>query len=296
MTRLVRLALITSVASRVAAPAFAQSGPSFECAKASNDVERTICKDPELAKADREMAAAYAALAAKLSGAAKENLEKEQVRWLGDRNRGCAADTDGIVALPEETLRRAHDESASVGRGHLSLHQRAVALQERQARQDHLLLRHQLSEVRGHDRRLHRRQCALRQCREEGRRRRHAAGRFRARPRAGMDLRAELQDLSAERQRRHRRGGFLRLQRRRARLRRHRLHPGRSAHGQDRGPGRRVRGGRQVAAKPWSRSSAPTSRSSSSTSPASTKRWSPPASPSSCASPAATAGTPTGWR
>ena len=58
--------------------------PSFDCAKASNDVERTICKDPKLAKADREMAAAYAALATKLSGAAKENLEKEQVRWLED--------------------------------------------------------------------------------------------------------------------------------------------------------------------------------------------------------------------
>src|ERR1700716_3679852 len=97
MTRLVRLALITSVALVSAVPAFAQNGPSFECAKASNDVERTICKDPKLAKADRAMAEAYAALAAKLSGPAKDNLEKEQVRWLGDRNRGCAADTDGIA-------------------------------------------------------------------------------------------------------------------------------------------------------------------------------------------------------
>ena len=97
MTRLVRLALITTAGLVSASSASAQSGPSFECAKASNDVERTICKDPKFAKADREMAAAYAALAAKLSGVAKENLEKEQVRWLGDRNRGCAADTDGIA-------------------------------------------------------------------------------------------------------------------------------------------------------------------------------------------------------
>jgi uncharacterized protein len=80
MTRLVRLALITSMGLVSTVPAFAQSGPSFDCAKASNDVERAMCKDPELAKADREMAAAYAALAAKLSGGAKENLEKEQVR------------------------------------------------------------------------------------------------------------------------------------------------------------------------------------------------------------------------
>src|ERR1700759_4577869 len=97
MTRLVRAALIASVALASAGPALAQNAPSFDCAKASNDVERTVCKDPELAKADREMAAAYAALPAKLSGAAQENLEKEQVRGLGDRNRGCAADTDGIV-------------------------------------------------------------------------------------------------------------------------------------------------------------------------------------------------------
>ena len=97
MMGFVRVGLISAASVLSAAAAFAQAGPSFSCAKASNDIERTICKDPELAKADREMAAAYAALAAKLSGAAKENLEKEQGRWIGDRNRGCAADTDGIA-------------------------------------------------------------------------------------------------------------------------------------------------------------------------------------------------------
>ena len=54
--------MAAAVLVAVACPAFAQSGPSFDCAKASNAVERTICKDPELAKADREMVAAYAAL------------------------------------------------------------------------------------------------------------------------------------------------------------------------------------------------------------------------------------------
>ena len=55
----------------VVSPAFAQSGPSFDCAKADNTIDRTICKDPELAKADREMAAAYTALLGKLRGAAR---------------------------------------------------------------------------------------------------------------------------------------------------------------------------------------------------------------------------------
>jgi uncharacterized protein YecT (DUF1311 family) len=81
----------------VAGPAFAQGTPSFDCAKASSAVDRTICKEPELAKADREMAAAYAALLAKVSGGAKEDLQKDQMRWIGDRNSGCAADTDGMV-------------------------------------------------------------------------------------------------------------------------------------------------------------------------------------------------------
>ena len=80
-----------------ASPAFGQSGPSFDCAKASNAIERTICKDPELARADREMATAYAALVAKLGGSAKDDVVKDQARWVGDRNRGCAADTDGIA-------------------------------------------------------------------------------------------------------------------------------------------------------------------------------------------------------
>ena len=43
------------------------------------------------------MAAAYTALVGKLSGAAKDEVVKDQVRWIGDRNRACRADTDGIA-------------------------------------------------------------------------------------------------------------------------------------------------------------------------------------------------------
>ena len=92
--RWLAMALVSCLAG---CPAFAQSGLSFDCAKASNAVERTICKDPELAKADRDMAAAYSALAGKLSGPARDDVVKDQGRWIGDRNRGCGADTDGIA-------------------------------------------------------------------------------------------------------------------------------------------------------------------------------------------------------
>ena len=43
------------------------------------------------------MAAVYAALVGKLSGAAKDHLVKDQVRWIGDRNRACVGDKDGIA-------------------------------------------------------------------------------------------------------------------------------------------------------------------------------------------------------
>lgn len=85
-----RLALIFVLLG--ASPAMAQSGPSFDCAKADSTIDRTICKSAELSKADREMAAAYAALLQKLDGAAKDELVKDQVRWIGNRNRGCQVD------------------------------------------------------------------------------------------------------------------------------------------------------------------------------------------------------------
>lgn len=76
---------------------FAQSGPSFDCAKASNGAERAVCKDPALAKADRELTSLYTALLAKLTGPAKESLEKSQVRWVVGRNRACVPNDDPDV-------------------------------------------------------------------------------------------------------------------------------------------------------------------------------------------------------
>jgi len=94
--KLLRAAAAASVA--FAAPAWAQNGPSFDCARASTVVERAICKSPELAKADRDMAAVYAALVGKLSGAAKDHLIKDQVRWIGNRGPACS---DGPLETPQ---------------------------------------------------------------------------------------------------------------------------------------------------------------------------------------------------
>jgi uncharacterized protein len=77
--------------------AFAQEGPSFDCVNASNGAERAICKDSALAKADRELSGLYASLLARLSGPARESLEKSQVGWLVGRNRACVPNQDPDV-------------------------------------------------------------------------------------------------------------------------------------------------------------------------------------------------------
>jgi len=95
MRKLITLAGL--IALGAGAPALAQGSPSFDCAKASNAIERAVCKTPELAKEDREMNAIYSTLLAKLAGPAKEHLSKDQLGWVANRNRVCAADADKIV-------------------------------------------------------------------------------------------------------------------------------------------------------------------------------------------------------
>lgn len=98
---MIRLLLCLAVAGALvvlpAASSLAQERPSFDCARASTAIERTLCKEPSLAKADRELAAAYAALLGRLSGPAKEALAKDQVRWVANRDRACASAADGMA-------------------------------------------------------------------------------------------------------------------------------------------------------------------------------------------------------
>ena len=78
-----------------AGPASAQ--PSFDCGKASTLVERTICGNAELAKADREMAAAYQSLDGKLAGEAKAHLLKDQIAWIDNRAKACLGGPEDVV-------------------------------------------------------------------------------------------------------------------------------------------------------------------------------------------------------
>lgn len=92
-----RIAIVALLATIVVIPARAQTGPSFDCSKASTAVEKTICARPELAKADRAMARAYGALAAKLTGAAKDHLMKDQAHWIASRDKACTGGAEEIA-------------------------------------------------------------------------------------------------------------------------------------------------------------------------------------------------------
>jgi uncharacterized protein len=61
---------------------------SFDCAKASTFVEKSICSDPELSGLDEALNQAY--LAAREAPARREEVRNEQLRWIGVRN-ACAS-------------------------------------------------------------------------------------------------------------------------------------------------------------------------------------------------------------
>ena len=87
MRTLLRVAM---AAALLTSPAAAQTGPSFDCAKASHEVERVICSDPDLSVLDRELAAVYGAARSgpDMNQARQAELTARQRRWIDSRN-GC---------------------------------------------------------------------------------------------------------------------------------------------------------------------------------------------------------------
>jgi uncharacterized protein YecT (DUF1311 family) len=76
-----------------ASPACAQNtGPSFDCARASSPTEFAICGTPSLATLDSGLADAFRRRMAALSAADQTALRKQQKAWLKQRDI-CGADT-----------------------------------------------------------------------------------------------------------------------------------------------------------------------------------------------------------
>ncbi len=69
----------------------AQSGPSFDCAKAGNPIEHAICEHSRLQELDVALARTYRRLLSAHQPHAAE-IKQAQKHWLATRNRTCAPD------------------------------------------------------------------------------------------------------------------------------------------------------------------------------------------------------------
>ena len=81
-------AVLASSAAAFATMAQAATGPSFDCARVTSQVNRTICASPELSALDRQLADHYRVLLAQ-SGDEAQALQREEVKWLHEVRDPC---------------------------------------------------------------------------------------------------------------------------------------------------------------------------------------------------------------
>jgi len=66
--------------------------PSFDCGKATHEMEQLICKDADLAALDRSLADLYAVLLKNTPADKQKTLKAEQRGWVKGRNDCWKAD------------------------------------------------------------------------------------------------------------------------------------------------------------------------------------------------------------
>lgn len=89
-----------------------RGGPSFDCRKASTAIERTVCGDPRLAKADLDLAAYYDGIRRGHSTTrARAQLAQFQKDWIKRRNIDCASSRD----MAECLLKTYKEQRAALG-------------------------------------------------------------------------------------------------------------------------------------------------------------------------------------
>ena len=74
---------------------------SFDCSKATSEIEKTICGSELLANADTELGLLYKSLISALSIEDKRFLKKEQLDWLAYRDKTCLNPKTNIACLQE---------------------------------------------------------------------------------------------------------------------------------------------------------------------------------------------------
>jgi uncharacterized protein len=79
-----RFALAAALAV-FAAPGFAQTAPSADCARVATAVEKAICADPALGQLDRAIREAYAKAQGRVDRDARTALQKDQKEFVAER-------------------------------------------------------------------------------------------------------------------------------------------------------------------------------------------------------------------
>jgi uncharacterized protein YecT (DUF1311 family) len=82
-----------------------RDAPSFDCSKASSQVEELLCSDPELAALDVELARLYKAVSAQTTGQKLKTLRTYQRGWIKGRNDCWKAVGAGARACVEASYR-----------------------------------------------------------------------------------------------------------------------------------------------------------------------------------------------
>ena len=99
MTRLLTLTLIVIAATRTGAQPAAR--PTFDCAKATGEIETLICKDPGLIALDRRLADVFGAAVKKLLPRLALEQRTLQKGWIKERNE--CVEADDVRACTERT-------------------------------------------------------------------------------------------------------------------------------------------------------------------------------------------------
>jgi uncharacterized protein len=92
-------ALVVSMALCALPGATARAAsPSFDCSKAGNWAEKTICQNDELAALDAWFSPLYGQVARRLAGKDLDDLKARRKAWLKGRD-DCEAEADGAACL-----------------------------------------------------------------------------------------------------------------------------------------------------------------------------------------------------
>jgi uncharacterized protein len=92
------LCILSIPATASAQPSFAQ--PSFDCAKATQLIEKTICADPNLAEADKRMGQLYTLAQTSAFGKGSSNQLSAQRGWVTGRDT-CTKLADSSYTIPD---------------------------------------------------------------------------------------------------------------------------------------------------------------------------------------------------